>query len=161
MEIELPENARYREVAKRLEHHVDEDGNYRYILECKRPNQPPAILRRRAKQFSLYDSVPVWMDDALAAHTLVYVGQTSNPSSRLTSHVQGNERAALFTRLFPPSVLRELKGFESRFEAEASEQTLRQRLNRMFRDDRFFAYSDLGDGEAWNGSLRDDDAVSG
>lgn len=155
MDIELPSDAGYRDIAQCLDEEVEPDQQHLYLLECRRPNETVYTITQRAQTFSHYDTVPSWLDIALRAEYLIYVGQTSDPISRITNHAQGNEYAALFTRLFPPQSVRQLKPCDSETDARHREALLRQRLNDMF--DAFFAYSDLDTGEHWFDTINDRD----
>jgi predicted GIY-YIG superfamily endonuclease len=155
MNIDLPVEASYRESAQRLDEHVESEHMYLYLLECRRPNETVYTITHRAETLSHYDTAPSWLDIALRADHLVYVGQTDDPISRITNHVQGTEYAALFTRLFPPQSVHHLKRCDSREDALQREALLRQRLNEAF--DALFAYSDLDDGEHWFGTIDDRD----
>lgn len=153
--IELPPEASYRDIAQLLDEHVEPEQTYLYLLECRRPNETVYTITRRAETLSQYDTAPSWLEIALRAKHLVYVGQTTKPLSRITNHAQGNEYAALFMRLFPPHSIKQLKRCESRDDALRREALLRQRLNDAF--DALFAYSDLNTGEHWFATIDDRD----
>ncbi|WP_248910908.1 GIY-YIG nuclease family protein [Halocatena marina] len=157
METKLPSNPTYRETARLLTESVEAEETYLYLLECERPNETVQTMIQRAESHSYYNTAPSWMEIALRAHHLVYVGQTENPIGRITTHAQGTDDAALFTRLFPPHAVRQLKRCDSRDDALRREALLRQRLNEAI--EKLFAYSDLEGDENWFTTIDDSDTA--
>jgi len=134
------------------------DHHYLYMIECRRKYEGSLTamegdhsIRKRANALKQYDSLP-WLNRCLEAHTLVYIGESSDIVRRLHEHMwdrSQNGRAALFTKLFPPHYLRDLKWFPNKDAATLAEKNVRKILNRQFRDQKAFAYSDVDENETW------------
>lgn len=135
-----------------------DDSHFLYMIECRRrykgskqSMESNRDIRQRAESLKKYDDLP-WLDTCLDAHTLIYVGETSDVAKRLYQHMWEhweNGNAALFTKLFPPHLLRDLRVFPNRSAAELEEKHIRRVINEQLQNEKAFAYSDVGDNENW------------
>lgn len=148
----IDDPAKIRRIASRME--VENATRHVYVLRCERPcGEPDHHLKHQSEVLSKFDEVPLWMDRALNLDSLGYVGETGNLAQRMEQHATRQEKASLFTQLFPVSQIYWVGTAGSEEEAVDREGKLRDKLNRIFGDE-LFAYADLGeDEERWEEKL--------
>ncbi|MGQ3329923.1 DUF5797 family protein [Halorubrum sp. FL23] len=126
------------------------NGYYVYVLECS----PEIHLRREIEDYdgkAIVDAVrngedawldypakveppmgeresnfPRWIDQAVEADEVYYVGQTTKPVERIVEHAIAGDESAYATRLFPPASIVHIEQVESRENAYAMEDLISQ-----------------------------------
>lgn len=126
------------------------DHFYVYVLEC----DPEIQLRREIEDYDgkavvnavrggedawldypskieppmgEFDSrFPRWIEQAVEADEVYYVGQTLDPVDRIVEHATAGEESAYATRLFPPTSIVHIERVESRKNAYAMEDLISQ-----------------------------------
>ncbi|MDS0473792.1 DUF5797 family protein [Natrinema sp. 1APR25-10V2] len=69
---------------------------------------------------------PNWVEQAVEADEVYYVGQTLDPVDRIAEHATGGDNSAYATRLFPPKSIIHMERVQDREEAKALEDLIAQ-----------------------------------
>ncbi|WP_157969448.1 DUF5797 family protein [Haloplanus rubicundus] len=73
-----------------------------------------------------HSNFPKWVEQAVEADEVYYVGQTSDPVDRIAAHATASDRSAYASRLFPPVSITHIERVQSRNRAQALEDTIAQ-----------------------------------
>jgi predicted GIY-YIG superfamily endonuclease len=110
---------------ERQENHISEiiqsydgfDGNENavYVLKCHSPAHKNDIRPPHDE----YE--PTYVDEALLADHLYYVGWSNRVAHRILQHIRGTAEGANFTKQFPPETLKEIRWYDSEKRAKGQE----------------------------------------
>ena len=89
-----------------------------YVLKCVSPTNRSDIQPPHDGYGNTY------LDKALLADHLYYVGWSNQVAHRILQHVRGTSQGANFTKQYPPKTIQEIRWYDSEKEVKAEEGTV-------------------------------------
>jgi len=100
-----------------------------YAIEYAKPDDAPDAVDQQ------YDTRPPWVDEFIAAHRVLYVGEATTLMRRLEDHANQNKRMTVLSRIAcEPMSVEYVEYHDLKAAAEAAEYNVAVKLNRQTDD---------------------------
>jgi len=120
------------EVSDLLRETSNKARNVTYVILCD--NDRTSNEFQYDAESIFHRTVPKWAWAAHYAHHCLYVGATTNLHNRFFEHCFDDDRAALFTGLFPPKSLIAVSQFRSSSEVFNAESRMADKVEESYRE---------------------------